>query len=76
MGEPTETDLLEESLQKDGTLGRVNGEIRAAVMTVLNRNYENNEPPKIPEETKLINELLREYLSWNGYLYTEQILAA
>ncbi|CAH1118926.1 unnamed protein product [Phaedon cochleariae] len=79
MGEPTETDLLEaikDSLQREGTLGRVNGEIRAAVMSVLNRNFENSEPPKVPEETKLINELLREYLAWNGYLYTEQILVA
>ncbi|KAJ8949073.1 hypothetical protein NQ318_016976 [Aromia moschata] len=79
MGEPTETDLLEaikESLQKDGTLGRVSGEIRAAVMSVLNKNFDAAEPPKVPQETKLINELLREYLAWNGYLYTEQVLAA
>ncbi|KAJ8978244.1 hypothetical protein NQ317_012600 [Molorchus minor] len=47
-----------------------------AVMNILNRNWENGERPKVPEETKLINELLREYLSWNGYLYTEQVLAA
>ncbi|XP_018561821.1 lisH domain-containing protein FOPNL-like [Anoplophora glabripennis] len=79
MEAPTEADLLDairESLQKDGTLGQVSGQIRAAVMTVLNRNIENKEPPKVPEETKLINELLREYLTWNGYLYTEQVLAA
>lgn len=79
MGEATEADLLEaikESLQNNGTLGRLNGEIRTAVMSILNKNFENADPPKVPEETKLINELLREYLTWNGYLYTEQILAA
>ncbi|KAG5899908.1 hypothetical protein JTB14_002460 [Gonioctena quinquepunctata] len=79
MSEPTETDLLDavkESLQKNGTLGRINGELRAAVMKVLNENVGNDNPPKVPEETKLINELLREYLTWNGYLYTEQILTA
>ncbi|CAG9834729.1 unnamed protein product [Diabrotica balteata] len=79
MSDPTENDLLEaikESLEKDGTLGRVNGEIRARVMAVLNRDFECADPPKVPEETKLINELIREYLAWNGYLYTEQILIA
>ncbi|CAH1101319.1 unnamed protein product [Psylliodes chrysocephalus] len=79
MTESSENDLLEaikESLEKDGTLGRVNGEIRAAVMSILNRGFENCDPPQVPEETKLINELIREYLTWNGYLYTEQILSA
>lgn len=57
-------------------MNRLHGEIRAAVMSVLNKNFENHAPPKIPEETKIINELLREYLDWNGYLYTEQILSA
>lgn len=54
----------------------MNGEIRAAVMSILNRGFENCDPPQVPEETKLINELIREYLTWNGYLYTEQILSA
>ncbi|KAF7280746.1 centrosomal protein 20 isoform X1 [Rhynchophorus ferrugineus] len=79
MSETTESDLLQaikESLQKDGTLGRFKGEIRAAIMNILNRNLESDETPKIPEETRLINELIREYLSWNGYLYSEQVLTA
>ncbi|XP_076275876.1 centrosomal protein 20 isoform X2 [Rhynchophorus ferrugineus] len=67
---------IKESLQKDGTLGRFKGEIRAAIMNILNRNLESDETPKIPEETRLINELIREYLSWNGYLYSEQVLTA
>lgn len=69
---------IKESLQKNGTLGRFKGEIRAAVMNVLNKNASGDcgDAPKIPEETKLINELIREYLVWNGYLYSEQILAA
>jgi hypothetical protein len=45
-------------------------------MSILSKNASEEEPPKVPEETKFINELVREYLSWNGYLYTEQILAA
>ncbi|XP_060521514.1 centrosomal protein 20-like [Cylas formicarius] len=78
MGEPTESDLVQaikESLQKDGTLGKFKGEIKAAVMSIMNRNHENGDPPKVPNETKLINELIREYLSWNGYIYSEQMLS-
>lgn len=67
---------IKESLQKDGTLGRFKGEIRAAVINVLNKNSETGDAPEIPPETKLINELIREYLAWNGYLYTEQVMAA
>ncbi|KYB25976.1 centrosomal protein 20 [Tribolium castaneum] len=79
MAEPTQTDLLEavkESLHKDGRLEKFKAELRAAVMSVLNKNSTEEEPPKVPDETRFINELIREYLSWNGYLYTEQILAA
>ncbi|XP_044758638.1 uncharacterized protein LOC123316562 [Coccinella septempunctata] len=79
MAEPTEMDLLEavkESLHNDGTLGKFKAELRAAVMSILNKNHVSNEPPKIPEETKLINELMREYMIWNGYLYSEQIFTA
>jgi len=47
-------------------------------MNVLNKNASGDcgDAPQIPEETKLINELIREYLVWNGYLYSEQVLAA
>lgn len=81
MSETAEATLLQaikESLQKNGTLGRFKGEIRAAVMNVLNKNASGDcgDAPQIPEETKLINELIREYLVWNGYLYSEQVLAA
>ncbi|CAH1997589.1 unnamed protein product [Acanthoscelides obtectus] len=79
MSDPTETDLLDaikDSLEKNGTLGRLNGEVRTAIMNVLNQNFDQHDPPKVPDETRLINELLREYLAWNGYMYTEQVLAA
>nr|CAI5863532.1 unnamed protein product [Callosobruchus analis] len=40
MSDPTESDLLDaikDSLQKNGTLGRLNGEVRTAIMSVLNQ---------------------------------------
>ncbi|XP_017778482.1 PREDICTED: lisH domain-containing protein FOPNL-like [Nicrophorus vespilloides] len=78
-GEPTERDLLEavkESLNQVGSLGHFKAELRAAVMSILNKNTNHKVPSSIPEETKVINELIREYLGWNGYIYTEQILVA
>lgn len=41
---------------------------------MLNKNPSERTPVQLPPETKLVNELVREYLVWNGYLYTEQIL--
>lgn len=76
---PSFTDIymhlaVKESLNKDGKLGKFKAELRSAVMSVLNRSP-NNPPPQIPDETKLVNDLIREYLSWNGYLYAEQIFS-
>lgn len=65
---------VKQSLKQDGRLGRFKAEMRSAVMSVLNKNPTVTTLPSIPEETKLINELLREYLVWNGYLYSEQTL--
>ncbi|CAH0564300.1 unnamed protein product [Brassicogethes aeneus] len=79
MSEVSEASLLKAikfSLENDGRLGKLKGEIRAAVMSILNKNSSNFALPEVPEETRLINELIREYLSWNGYVYAEQILSA
>lgn len=67
---------VKDSLKQDGRLGRFKAELRSAVMSILNKNPASNSSPAIPEETKLINELIREYLVWNGYLYSEQTVIA
>lgn len=67
---------MKKTLDKNGQLGKFKAELRSVVMSVLNKNSSNDDQPAVPEETKLINELFREYLLWNGYLYTEQILCA
>lgn len=67
---------VKESLHKDGRLGRFKAELRSAVMSILNTNPSNKSTAQIPDETKLINDLIREYLTWNGYLYSDQILLA
>lgn len=67
---------MKESLDKDGRLGKFKAELRCAVMSILNKSPSNKTTPQIPDETKLINDLIREYLMWNGYLYADQILLA
>lgn len=77
--EPTESDLLnsiKDSLTKQGTINKINAELRAGILNILNRSENTTSSPQIPQETRLINELIREYLTWNGYIYSEQVLSA
>lgn len=67
---------VQTALLKDGRLNKFKAELRAAVMAVLSKTPGNNKAPQIPEETQILNELIREYLDWNGYRYSEQILVA
>lgn len=79
MSEPTEADLfnsIKESLEKRGVTNKINGELRAAILNILNSNESSSQAPAIPQETRLINELIREYLVWNGFIYSEQVLCA
>lgn len=41
-------------------------------MNVLNAES-SPETPELPKEVLLINELVREYLTWTGYKYTKSI---
>lgn len=65
---------VRKSLTEYGVMGHFKAEMRASVMNILNKNTERQVPPDMPEETKLLNELIREYLAWNGYMYSEQVL--
>lgn len=42
----------------------------------LNPSYKNSGAPTPTEEVLLINELIREYLEWNGYLYTASVMSS
>ena len=77
--ESTEQDLVDavrDSLKRDGRLGRFKAELRSAVMSILIKSPNESSLPQLPDETRLINELIREYLVWNGYVYSEQVLVA
>jgi hypothetical protein len=45
-------------------------------MKVLEPKSNSNTRPEIPSETLVINELIREFLTWNGYLYTTSVLVS
>ncbi|CAH0725356.1 unnamed protein product, partial [Brenthis ino] len=42
----------------------------------LNPGYKNSGAPQPTDEVLLINELVKEYLEWNGYLYTASVLTS
>ncbi|GFQ83157.1 lisH domain-containing protein FOPNL [Trichonephila clavata] len=67
-------DVIKESLAKSGVLSEIRARIRAEVFNVL--QDETEPPPPISNENVVINELIREYLIYNGYLFTESVLLA
>lgn len=42
----------------------------------LNPGFKNSGVPPPSEEVLLINELVKEYLEWNGYLYTASVMTS
>ena len=62
------TGVLREALEQKGVLDELKGRVRAEVFKALeDRTIER---PKVPSENHLINELIREYLEFNGYHHT------
>ncbi|KPI89501.1 hypothetical protein ABL78_1377 [Leptomonas seymouri] len=66
---------MRESLEANGTIGHVKAELRAAIVERLtdvtadgdSRAVEN---PLVPPENMIINELIKEYLTFNGLEHT------
>lgn len=66
--------VLKETLENRGVLGQIRARVRAEVFGALD---DQSEPrPSLSNENLLINELIREYLSFNKYKYTESVLLA
>lgn len=67
-------DFLKETLENRGVLGQIRARVRAEVFGALD---DQSEPrPSLSNENLLINELIREYLVFNKYKYTESVLLA
>lgn len=73
---------LKETLERTGTLDTVRGILRADIYRCINDSLKEKEhsssgpAPQPPKENILINELIAEYLAFNGYLNTLSVLAA
>jgi lisH domain-containing protein FOPNL len=77
------TTALKETLQRTGTLDNVRAQLRATILQNLTDSLpsataaaSNATPPTPPIENILINELISEYLSFNGYNQTLSVFAA
>ncbi|XP_077980530.1 centrosomal protein 20-like [Glandiceps talaboti] len=66
--------VLKETLENRGALGQIKARIRAEVFNAL--DDQTDPRPPLTNENMLINELIREYLEFNKYKYTESVLLA
>ncbi|KAJ7393795.1 Centrosomal protein 20 [Desmophyllum pertusum] len=66
--------VLKETLENRGVLGQIRARVRAEVFGALDDQSEAR--PTLSNENLLINELIREYLTFNKYKYTESVLLA
>ncbi|KAJ2952009.1 hypothetical protein O0L34_g4270 [Tuta absoluta] len=65
-------------LNKGGHLNKLRAEVRANITDVLQQRQAtvSNKPPPMTAEGLVVNELVREYLEWNGYLYTSSVMSS
>ncbi|CAK1599047.1 unnamed protein product [Parnassius mnemosyne] len=76
-------DAIKTLLRNSGYLNNVQAEIRGKVIEILQEQQRHNNQdchkfyvPVPPDEVLLINDLIREYLEWNGYLYTTTVMTS
>ncbi|KAG9416028.1 hypothetical protein AC1031_000426 [Aphanomyces cochlioides] len=60
-------DALKETLEARGSMGQIKARIRAEIFNALD---EGAPKAKISNENLIINELIREYMEYNGYRHT------
>mmetsp|Transcript_61143 Transcript_61143/g.117866 ORF Transcript_61143/g.117866 Transcript_61143/m.117866 type:complete len:204 (-) Transcript_61143:8-619(-) len=63
---------LVETLEHRGVLGQVKAKVRAEIFAAL--DDEHAPRPEMPRENVVINELIREYLEYNGYHHALSVL--
>ena len=74
----TQLDQLREALwntlENNGTLGEVRARVRAEIFHALEQDTAPK--PKLPHDNVVINELISEYLSFNGYAHSLSVFRA
>ena len=63
---------MKDTLENRGVLNQIKARLRAEVFSAL--DDQNEQKPNLSNENLLINELIREYLEFNGYKYTASVL--
>ena len=74
MSNTTNEDLkfaLKNSLEERGILNPIKALMRKAIFDAI--DIDNFSKPKIPEENLIINEMIKEYLKYNNYNYSNQV---
>ncbi|KAL3790694.1 hypothetical protein HJC23_009794 [Cyclotella cryptica] len=76
-GQEELTAALKETLTRTGTLDNVRAILRADIYHCLTDclTKDNNKTPTPPQENILINEVIADYLAFNGYFNTLSVLA-
>ena len=77
------TSALQETLERSGTLDDIRSQLRATILRCMTESLPNNATSastspevKPPIENVLINEMIIEYLSFNGYGQSLAVFAA
>jgi len=64
-------EVLKEHLEKNGTLNEIRSKMRAEIFNTLNDKKKGATSPS--NQNFIINELIREYLAFNNYNYTNSV---
>ncbi len=65
---------MEQNLSERGVLSKVEAILRAEMFAALGQGHD--ALPKASQETRLINELIRDYLHYNGYQHALSVFQA
>ena len=72
-------EAVKDSLQEKGILDKLSGEIRSQVLQILKSDDSTTDPNvvfKTSSQNFVINELIKEYLDWNGLKNTKDVLVS
>ena len=65
-----------ESLKENGFLNKMSAEVRKEILSVLKEEQKKHQPsPELSADNFVINELIKEYLEWNNYNQTSDVLS-
>ena len=65
-------EVLKDHLGSKGVLDKLRTELRTEIFNALN-DEDSNPHKNLSKENILINDLIKEYLAFNGYLYTKSV---